>query len=97
MADYELSEEAKTDFDGIAQYSEYVFGRARAEEYGREIIRAIELTVLFPRSRPEYTTRDGRTYRRCDSGRHTAFYRIEEENIFVVRILHQSMDFDRHL
>jgi plasmid stabilization system protein ParE len=30
-------------------------------------------------------------------GRHIIFYQVEDQGILVVRVLHQMMDFDRHL
>ncbi|WP_245398692.1 type II toxin-antitoxin system RelE/ParE family toxin [Oceaniglobus trochenteri] len=35
--------------------------------------------------------------RRLVTGRHVAFYRVEGERIFVIRVLHQSMDAWRRL
>ena len=96
MADYRLSLEANADLRRITAYTRDRYGLAQAFDYTEQIIRSVELAAIFPLSRPEYVTRDGRSYRRCDSGRHIAFYRVEESAIFVVRILHQAMDFDRH-
>jgi NADP-dependent 3-hydroxy acid dehydrogenase YdfG len=38
-----------------------------------------------------------RNYRRILVGSHVVFYREASERLVVVRILHQRMDFDRHL
>ena len=39
----------------------------------------------------------GRDYQRFDHARHTVFYRIQNPGIFIVRILHQQMDSERHV
>jgi plasmid stabilization system protein ParE len=39
----------------------------------------------------------GRGYLRYKSGSHTIFYRATGRGIYVVRVLHQSMNHERHL
>ena len=36
-------------------------------------------------------------YRKHLAGRHVIFYRTMDTGVDVVRVLHQRMDFDRHL
>lgn len=42
---------------------------------------------------------DGRRkgLRRMNSGRHAVFYLVTDDRIEIVRVLHNSMDFDGHL
>jgi toxin ParE1/3/4 len=39
----------------------------------------------------------GREYRRFEFKSHSIFYRVESSRIYVVRILHQRMESERHL
>jgi toxin ParE1/3/4 len=39
--------------------------------------------------------RDG--YRKYASGSHVLFYRLADDGVDIVRILHERMDFGRHL
>ncbi len=58
--------------------------------------RAIEIVAARPaRGRVCDDIRPG--YRRVSVGSHMVFYREMEAAIVIVRILHQGMDFDRHL
>jgi len=36
-------------------------------------------------------------YRKKKSGSHVIFFKLIDDGIDVIRILHQRMDFDRHL
>jgi toxin ParE1/3/4 len=57
---------------------------------------AIEAVAEKPgRGRPCDHIRAG--YRKYPSGSHMIFYRTIADGIDVVRVLHQSMDFEQHL
>ena len=94
---YVLSPAARTDLEQIWDYTLARWGDDQAEEYVREIQRAIDRLVdnpLIGRACDEIRT----GYRKHAVGSHTLYYRLAAgEVIDVVRILHQRMDIDRHL
>ena len=96
MPGYVLSSLAQRDIDGIWDYTAEHWGSGQAETYVRDIQNAVETLAAYPRRG-----------RRCDEirpgylkyriGAHMIFFRHKGATIEIVRILHQSMDFERHL
>jgi toxin ParE1/3/4 len=94
---YLLSPAAQADLGQIWNYTHDRCGIDQAEEYLRELQRAIERAAANPRiGRAGDEIRPG--YRKLAAGSHMLFYRVSADGeIDVVRILHQRMDVDRHL
>ncbi len=91
-----LSPRAQADVQEIWAYSRERWGPDQAEAYIRQIQRALQTLAADPRrGRACDHIRAG--YSRFSVEQHVVFYRLTEEAIDVVRILHQRMDFDRHL
>lgn len=91
-----LSPRAQRDIEAIWDYTVENWGADQAESYIRAIRSAIETVAADPRrGRPCDNLRVG--YRKYASGSPVIFYRPIAGGIDVVRILHQRMDFDRHL
>lgn len=96
MARFVLRPRASADIDGIWDYTESRWGTAQAIKYTRNIWEIIERVAENPD-----------LGRRCDddpaghfkirAGSHFVIYRLVGDKIGIVRILHQSMDFGRHL
>ncbi len=91
-----LSPKAKADLGGIWDYTVTEWGIEQAEKYVRELYAEME------RQATEHSTsinisdvRPG--YRKKKSGSHVIFFKLTNEGIDIIRILHQRMDFDRHL
>ena len=96
MSGYVLTPAARADLDALWTFGEAQWGAARAELYIREIQRAVETVARDPRrGRPCDDVREG--YFKFAVGSHVLFYRRRADVIDIVRILHQRMDFDRHL
>jgi toxin ParE1/3/4 len=96
VAHFILSPRAQADVDEIWAYTVERWGVEQAEFYVRQLGRAVEVIAQDPRrGRPCDEIREG--YRRHPSGSHVVFYRITTEEVVVVRILHQHMDFNRHV
>ena len=96
MKRYRLSRLAEADLESIWDYSATHWGVDQAEVYVRDLQRAIEAVTVNPRlGRPCDEIRPG--YFKRVIGSHVLFYRAGDEFIEVIRILHQRMDFDRHL
>ena len=97
MSRYVLSSAARADLEQIWDYTRERWDDNQAEEYVREIQRAIERIVDNPMiGRACDEVRPG--YRKHAVGSHTLYYRIASADVIdVVRILHQRMNVDRHL
>ena len=96
MSRYLFSPAARADLDAIWAHGEAQWGVARAELYIRSIQRAVETVAADPRrGRSCDDIRPG--YFKFAVGSHTLFYRRAGDAIDIVRVLHQRMDFDRHL
>lgn len=97
MSRYLLSPAAQADLEQIWDYTHDRWGVDQAEEYLRDLQRAIERAAANPRiGRSCDEIRPG--YRKLAAGSHTLFYRVTAEGVIdVVRVLHQRMDVDRHL
>lgn len=66
-----------------------------AEEVLSQIDEAIARIVAFPDigRRVTYEGLRRRNYRRVPSGHYIIFYRVDEESITIVRVLHERQDF----
>jgi toxin ParE1/3/4 len=97
VSQYLLSPAAQADLEQIWDYARGRWGVDQAEEYLRELQRAIERAAANPRiGRACDEIRPG--YRKLAAGSHTLFYRVTAGAVIdVVRVLHQRMDVDRHL
>ena len=96
MKQYKLSKRADKDVREIADYSFRQFGRAQADHYGGELERLLKLIVDMPNIGKVWTT-GPKGVHRVEYKSHTIFYRIQSPGIFIVRILHQRMDSERHV
>jgi toxin ParE1/3/4 len=87
---------ARADLDDIWEYTARRWGIDRAELYLRRIAEAAELIAETPdRARScDYVRQE---YRKYPVGSHMLFYREMSGGVDIVRILHQQMDYDRHL
>jgi len=97
LSQYLLSPATQADLEQIWDYTRGRWGVDQAEEYLRQLQRAIERAAANPRiGRACDEVRPG--YRKLAAGSHTLFYRVIALAVIdVVRILHQRMDVDRHL
>lgn len=96
MACYRLSESARQDLISIRDYTRETWGRAQAVKYLAQLEQRLEWLAANPnlgRGRDE--VRQG--YFSFPEERHMIFYRIAENCIEVLGIVHQSEDVDTHL
>jgi toxin ParE1/3/4 len=95
VADYVLSNKADNDLDEIYVYSYRAFGEAKADAYFQSLSGSLETLARNPRlGRPAHIRPGLFCY---SHGRHVIFYMIEATGIFVVRVLHDAMDFAQHI
>ena len=96
MADFRLRPEALHDLGAIWEYTVDQWDSDQAAKYLRLLNANLEKLAQNPEfGRPCNWIRQG--YRKHLVGKHVIFYRIADTYVDVVRVLHQSMDFDRHL
>jgi toxin ParE1/3/4 len=96
MADFLLRPKAVSDLEEIWDYTVRMWDEDQAERYLRLLnVGFIDLTIHPHLGRSCDAIRQG--YRVFRLGSHVIFYRVINDNIEVVRVLHQSMDFERHL
>lgn len=96
MTEYVLSRRAERDLDAIWDYSAYQWGREQANRYLEALRDSVKRVAAAP-SRGRSFTVGRKRYRRYRSGSHLIFYRKTNRGIRIVRILHESMDHERHL
>jgi toxin ParE1/3/4 len=96
MTRYVLSPRAQKDVDDIWDYTAAHWNRKQAEIYLRQINHAIETVAAEPGlARSCNDIRPG--YWKYPTGSHVLFFRMTDNGIDIVRILHSRMDFERHL
>ncbi len=96
MHKYILSLKADYDVDDITDYTLEVWGEAQTHDYITNLLQCFESLAIKPelgRSAAEYAPQ----LKRFNYKAHTIFYEPTEKGIFVVRILGQRQDFERHL
>ena len=96
MSRFILRPLARKDLRAIWRYSVENWGTAKADAYIRDINKFITRTT----DRPDFAKscdhiRAG--YFKANIGSHVVFFTQVPEGIMVERVLHQSMDFTRHL
>ena len=90
----EFAPRALADLRGIRRYSVDNWGLERAERYLADIDETIQrLCEGRVRGRPVA----GRRYRYYRSESHYVFFRVVGARLTILRVLHSSMDFQRHL
>lgn len=88
---YKLSQLASEDFASIYDYTLLNFGEAQADSYTEEMEEVLLSVVHSPRmGRENSDIAEG--VRRVDYRLHAIFYRIRDEDIFILRILHHKME-----
>lgn len=96
MLSLELSRRAKKDLDKIAKYTVKTWGQLQAVAYSAKLKRQFQLICSTPQighQKPDIT--EGILC--VGVGRHLIFYEIEGDTIYVLRVLHDSMDYARQL
>lgn len=96
MSQVALTSKAKSDLSHIWDYTLAEWGIDQAEKYVRELWEVMQSQALD--SSPSADIGDVRAeYRKVISGSHVVFFKLSVDGIDVIRILHQRMDFERHL
>jgi toxin ParE1/3/4 len=92
----ELTEIARADLKSIRRYSIRTWGQDRTSQYMtaiRDTLKGLVRGTVLTRNRDEL--RPG--LQMVTSGRHCIFFEANESLVLVVRVLHDRMDYRRHL
>jgi toxin ParE1/3/4 len=97
MRPFLLTNSAQKDVIEIGRYTSSTWGKRQRDKYLKQLDDAFKLLGRKPELgkhaddiKPEY--------RKYNHGSHVIFYRTgEESKIVVIRILHKSMDVEKHL
>lgn len=92
---YLLSPMAEADLEQIWVYTAEEWSVAQAETYTNDIIDVFEDIASGKKIGRPASVREG--YLKTLIGRHAIYYQIRSEVITIIRILHQSMDVERHM
>ena len=96
MARYRLSRLAARDLAEIADYTINTFGIAQARQYRDGLHDCFQKLANKPelgRDASELAPR----LKRYAYQSHMIFYTVQDKSITIIRVLHQRMDFKRHL
>src|SRR6478609_6237649 len=92
---YELSEEADSDLEEIFDYTVEQYNVEQAIKYLSGFETVFEFLCVHPESgRKRNEIRDG--LRSITNQSHIVFYRILNERIRIVRVLHSRRDLNKH-
>lgn len=93
---FSLSRQAALDIEDIYLYGFLTFGEGQADLYALKLHKAINVLCAHPEI-GRLDTRVNPAIRcfHCES--HVIFYDILADDLLIVRILHRSMDYIRHL
>lgn len=98
MRNYDISKSAVQDLIDIWNYSFAVWSEEQADKYYQKLTNSFE-------SIADANGMVGRAYdeiyqglRACHVGKHLIFFFVRDNNrVLIVRILHERMDFKRHI
>lgn len=96
MRRLEFAEIARSDLKSIRRYSQRTWGLERAVQYVaalRDTMKGLVAGTVVSRERDDL--RPGLHV--ATSGRHCVFFEADRSRVLVVRVLHDRMDYRRHL
>lgn len=98
MLKYRLSKRAERDLSGIWRHTVETWSREQANKYVTGLIGAMEDISKAPASMGRTYEHVRTGYRKYLWGKHVIFYTIlDDGSVFISRVLHEKMDFDRYL
>ena len=96
MKKIKFAKQASFDIDDMYLYGLINFGETQADLYSDKIKKGLKTIQANPEIGRLVTTVNP-AIRRFDFERHVIFYDIKDDEILIVRIIHRSKDFVRHL
>ncbi|MGE4587626.1 MAG: type II toxin-antitoxin system RelE/ParE family toxin [Mangrovibacterium sp.] len=97
MVKYRISNKAIEDLSGIWEYTYDKWSEKQADKYYRMLIETFQEVADSPLIGKKYSIIRNDLLG-CRSGRHIVFYRrIENDEVEIIRILHEQMDIKNRL
>ena len=96
MRRLELTEIARADLKSIRRYSTRTWGQDQTSRFMgaiRDTLKDVVRDTVVTRNRDDL----GPGLQMATSGRHCIFFEADESRVLVVRVLHDRMDYRRHL
>ena len=96
MKRLDLTEIARADLASIHRYSTQKWGRNQTSAYMdalRDTMKGLVWGTVVTRARDDLKA----GLQMATSGRHRIFFEADESRVLVVRVLHDRMDYRRHL
>lgn len=95
---YKLSKRAEKDLVGIWHYTLDAWSQEQANKYLQGLLHACEEIAKAPAFMGRSFEHVRLGYRKYAWGKHVIFYQIlSNGDVLISRILHEMMDYDRHL
>ncbi len=95
MGSFRLTQLAASDLRSIGRYTQATWGREQRDRYLAKLDRSFHMLAQEPqRGRACDVIRAG--YFKYHVGRHLIFYRMAQDGIDIIRILHDRMDIESH-
>ena len=92
---FRLTREAQTDVENIYRYTYETFGEGQADTYHEALFERFEGLDENPLMGRDYSELRPHL-RRLEHRSHSIYYRVDDQGILILRILHSSMDPARH-
>jgi len=92
---YRLTPRAETDLEEIWLYTFKTWSLEQADSYLGDIVEVFDGLASGRKNGRPVDVRDG--YFKYPAGSHMVFYRLADDGLVVVRVLHKRMDVERHL
>ena len=98
MTGYLISKKALADLRYIWNYTFDTWSEDQADVYYKHLIQAFEYIAHSPETSGHSYENVKKGILGCHTGSHVVFYRIMKNGrVRIVRVLHERMDFKRHL
>jgi len=94
-APYRLTPRAESDLEEIWLYTFKTWSPQQADRYHNDIVDVFEGLAAGQKTGRPVDVRDG--YFKYPAGSHMVFYRLADDGLVVVRVLHKRMDVERNL
>lgn len=93
---FTIADQVFIDMEDILQYTFKNWGQAQADKYKAQLLETMDAIIADPAIGKRYPGAK-KELKGKTSGKHIIFYQIMKDNIHIMRILHQSMDMNRHM
>lgn len=96
MLKIKITPKAESDLENIWKYTSTTWGETQADQYLDQLESGMQHLISHPDLGVDYShIRSG--YRRLRIEHHDLYYRVQEKEILVIRVLHEEMDAPKRL